>query len=56
MSILKLLPHPEIVSMLGVASLPTRPDVEDGALKDGVQKRRGLGAGAGVTRGGWLAN
>lgn len=46
-SISQLLPHPEIVSSLGVVSSPTRTDVEDGALGDGVQKRRGLGAGAG---------
>lgn len=52
MSISQLLPHPEVVSRLRVASSPTRTDVEDGALGDGVQRRRGLGAGAeGVQRG-----
>lgn len=47
MPISQLLPHPEVVSRLGVASSPTRTDVENGALGDGVQRRRGLGAGAG---------
>lgn len=42
-----LLPRLEVVSRLGVASPPTGTDVEDVELGDGVQRRPGLGSGAG---------
>ena len=42
-----LLTRLEVVSRLGVASPPTGTDVEDVELGDGVQRRPGLGSGAG---------
>lgn len=48
------LPHPGVVSRLGVAALPTGTDVEDGAPGEQVLRSSGWELVLGATRGAWL--